>query len=107
MKQSELHTFIASTPLVLSFIPFIFAPFPIFASVALITTGADAVACIIGKKYGKHSLKTNSKKTVEGFIAGGLSTTGGPGKPAQDDGFVADKAKERKAGCLNFLRLNI
>ncbi len=74
MKQSELYTFIASTPLVLSFIPFIFAPFPILASVALITTGADAVACLIGKKYGKHSLKTNSKKTVEGFIAGGLST---------------------------------
>ena len=74
MKQSELHTFVASTPLVLSFIPFLFAPFSIFASVVLITTGADAVACIIGKKYGKHSLKTNSKKTVEGFIAGGIST---------------------------------
>jgi len=74
MKQSELHTFVASTPLVLSFVPFIFAPFPILASVALITTGADAVACLIGKKYGKHSLKTNSKKTVEGFIAGGFAT---------------------------------
>jgi dolichol kinase len=74
MKQNELDTFIASTPLVLSFIPFIFAPFPIFAAVALITTGADAVACIVGKKYGKHNLKTNSKKTVEGFIAGGLTT---------------------------------
>jgi len=74
MKQGELHTFIASTPLVLSFIPFLFAPFPIFASVSLITTGADAVACIVGKKYGKHNLKTNTKKTVEGFIAGGFTT---------------------------------
>jgi dolichol kinase len=74
MKQSELHTFVASTPLVLSFIPFLFAPFPILAAVALITTGADAVACLIGKKYGKHPLKTNPKKTVEGFIAGGLTT---------------------------------
>ena len=74
MKQNELDTFIASTPLVLSFIPFIFAPFPIFGAVALITTGADAVACIVGKKYGKHSLKTNLKKTIEGFIAGGLTT---------------------------------
>ena len=74
MKKSELHTFVASTPLVLSFIPFLLAPFPIFASVALITTGADAVACLIGKKYGKHSLKTNSEKTVEGFIAGGFAT---------------------------------
>jgi dolichol kinase len=74
MKQSELHTFIASTPLVLSFTPFIFAPFPIFAAVALITTGADGIACIVGKKYGKHHLKTNSKKTIEGLIAGGVST---------------------------------
>ncbi|MFX1391128.1 MAG: hypothetical protein ACFE9Z_13770 [Promethearchaeota archaeon] len=74
MKKSELYTFIASTPLVLSFTPFIFAPFPIFAAVALITTLSDGVACIIGKKYGKNYLRTNSKKTVEGLIAGGLST---------------------------------
>jgi len=74
MKQNELYTFIASTPLVLSLIPFIFTPFPIFASVALITTGADAAACIIGKKYGKHSLRKTSNKTVEGFIAGGFTT---------------------------------
>ena len=53
---------------------FIFTPFPIFASVALITTGADAVACIIGKKYGKHPLRRNSNKTIEGFIAGGFTT---------------------------------
>lgn len=74
MRPSELNTFIASTPLVLSFVPFIFAPFPIFASVALITTGADATACLIGKKYGKHQLKRGSDKTIEGFIAGGGST---------------------------------
>ncbi|UCC19353.1 MAG: hypothetical protein JSV62_14810 [Promethearchaeota archaeon] len=74
MKQSELHTFIASTPLVLSFSPFLFAPFPIFGAVALITTGSDAVACIIGKKFGKFKLRTNSKKTIEGLIAGGLTT---------------------------------
>ena len=46
MKQSELHTFVASTPLVLSFSPFIFAPFPIFAAVALITTVSDGVASL-------------------------------------------------------------
>ena len=74
MRQEELETFLASTPLVLSFVPFIFAPFPIFATVALITTGADAMACFIGKKYGKHALRKNSKKTIEGFIAGGIST---------------------------------
>ncbi|MFX0033264.1 MAG: hypothetical protein ACFE8E_10105 [Candidatus Hodarchaeota archaeon] len=74
MRQEEQETFLASTPLVLSFVPFIFAPFPIFAAVALIATGADAMACIIGKKYGKHSLRKNSKKTIEGFLAGGIST---------------------------------
>ena len=74
MRPEEQCTFVASTPLVLSFIPFLFAPFPIFGAVVLITTGADAVACIIGKKYGRHSLRKNSNKTIEGFIAGGVST---------------------------------
>jgi len=74
MRPSELDTFIASTPLVLSFVPFVFAPFPIFASVALITTAADAAACLVGKKIGKHQLKKGSDKTIEGFIAGGSST---------------------------------
>ena len=74
IRPEELNTFVASTPLVLSLIPFIFAPFPILASVALITTGADAAACLIGKKYGSHSLKKNSKKTIEGFITGGVAT---------------------------------
>ncbi len=73
MRPEELNTFVASTPLVLSLIPFIFAPFPILASVALITTGADAAACLIGKKYGTHRLKKDSKKTIEGFITGGVT----------------------------------
>ena len=74
MRKEEQCTFIASTPLVLSFIPFLFAPFPIFAMVVLISTGADAAACVIGKKFGVHSLRKNSKKTIEGFITGGLAT---------------------------------
>ena len=74
MRPEEQNTFIASTPLVLSFIPFLFAPFPIFGSVILIAAGADAAACVIGKKFGKHNLRKNSNKTIEGFIAGGLST---------------------------------
>ena len=74
MRPQELDTFIASTPLVLAFVPFIFAPFPIFAAVVLITTVADGLACIIGKKYGTHPLRKNSKKTIEGFIAGAGSS---------------------------------
>ncbi len=70
MKPDELESYISSAPLVLSFVPFVFAPFPIFAAVALITAGADAAASLVGKKYGKHKFKENSKKTIEGYIAG-------------------------------------
>ncbi|MHA1293272.1 MAG: hypothetical protein ACTSQJ_11475 [Promethearchaeota archaeon] len=74
MKPDELDTFISSAPLVLSFVPFVFAPFPIFAAVALITAGADAAASLVGKKYGKHKFKDDSKKTIEGYIAGASMT---------------------------------
>ena len=74
MRPEELNTFVASTPMVLSLVPFIFAPFPILAAVALITTGADAAACLVGKKYGSHSLKKDSNKTIEGFITGGVTS---------------------------------
>jgi len=76
MRPDELDTFISSTPLILSFVPFVFAPFPIFASVVFISTVADGAACMIGKKLGKNKLKTNSNKTIEGFLAGGLFTFG-------------------------------
>jgi len=74
MIADEVETYVSSTPLVLCFVPFIFAPFPIFASVALITTVSDATASLIGKKYGKHKIFDQSKKTIEGFIAGFTST---------------------------------
>ncbi|TFF93727.1 MAG: hypothetical protein EU544_05445 [Promethearchaeota archaeon] len=70
MKPDELNTFISSAPLVLSFVPFVFAPFPIFAAVALITAGADAAASLVGKKYGKRKFRENSVKTIEGYVAG-------------------------------------
>ncbi len=74
MKPAELDTFVSSAPLVLSFVPFLFAPFPIFAAVSLITAGADAAASLIGKKYGKHKFFETSHKTVEGYIAGASMT---------------------------------
>lgn len=73
MREKELDTFLASTPLVLAFVPFVFTPFPIFVSVALITTVADAIACLVGKKYGKRKFTTDSEKTIEGYIAGSSS----------------------------------
>jgi dolichol kinase len=74
MTVNELDTFISSAPLVLSFVPFLFAPFPIFAAVALITAVADAAASLVGKKYGKHKFNENSKKTIEGYLAGSSMT---------------------------------
>ncbi|TXT56287.1 MAG: Cytidylyltransferase family protein [Promethearchaeota archaeon] len=74
MRERELDTFVASTPLVLSFVPFVFFPFPVFVSVALITTVADAIACLVGKKFGKKKFNPTSDKTIEGFIAGSFST---------------------------------
>ncbi len=74
MMPEELETYIASTPLVLSFVPFLFTPFPIFASVTLITSVSDAVASLIGKKYGKYKFFEKSEKTIEGSIAGFAST---------------------------------
>jgi len=70
MKPDELDTFISSAPLVLSFVPFIFAPFPLLGAVALITAGADAAASLVGKKYGKRRFREDSVKTIEGYIAG-------------------------------------
>ncbi|MFX0069956.1 MAG: hypothetical protein ACFFAO_02600 [Candidatus Hermodarchaeota archaeon] len=74
MKDDELETFVASTPMVLSFVPFIFLPFPLFATIALITAGADGAAAVIGMKFGNHKFNSNSDKTIEGYIAGGIST---------------------------------
>jgi dolichol kinase len=74
MKDNEMETFVASTPMVLAFVPFIFLPFPLFAAIALITTGADGAAAIIGMKYGKHKINENSDKTLEGYIAGATTT---------------------------------
>lgn len=74
MRHDELETFVASTPLVLAFIPIIFFPFPIFAASTLIATVADAAAALIGMKYGKHKFKEQSKKTIEGYIAGILTS---------------------------------
>ncbi len=74
LKEEELVTFIASAPLVLGFVPFIFAPYQLFLSVALITSLGDAAASLVGKTFGKHHLSATSKKTFEGLFAGAFAT---------------------------------
>ncbi len=74
LKEEELVTFIASAPLVLGFVPFVFAPYQLFLSVALITSLGDAAASLVGKQFGKHHLSPTNKKTFEGLFAGAFAT---------------------------------
>jgi dolichol kinase len=73
IKLDETVTYISSAPLVLGFVPFIFAPYQVFLSVALITSLADAAASLVGKQFGKHHLSPTNKKTFEGLFAGGFA----------------------------------
>lgn len=74
LQPKELGTYISSSPMVLALSFFVFAPFPLFFSVALISSVSDAVASIVGKRYGKHKFHEDSKKTVEGYVGGIVST---------------------------------
>ena len=74
IKEEELVTYITSAPLVLGFVPFIFAPYQLFLSVALITSLGDAAASLVGKQFGKHHLSSTNKKTYEGLFAGAFAT---------------------------------
>jgi dolichol kinase len=71
---SEFNTFTSAAPMVLAFIPFFLLPQKQFLfAVCLIAGLADAMACIVGKKWGrKRDPKTN--KTLEGYIAGIVTT---------------------------------
>ncbi|MHA1371232.1 MAG: phosphatidate cytidylyltransferase [Promethearchaeota archaeon] len=74
LSANETQTFISSIPLVLCFMPFLFVSFPLFISVAFITSLADAAASIFGKRFGKHKIRINNKKSYEGLVVGMFST---------------------------------
>ncbi|MHA1729835.1 MAG: hypothetical protein ACTSWY_14060 [Promethearchaeota archaeon] len=74
LNMNEWDTFMGTIPIVLSLVPFFFTELPIFISVVLITTLADASAALIGKGFGKHKLSMNTDKSVEGHIAGGITS---------------------------------
>jgi hypothetical protein len=75
ITPKELNSFTSTNPMTISMIPFIFAPLPIFFSVVLIGTIADAAASTVGKYLGKIR-STKTQKTLEGYIAGVLATIG-------------------------------
>ncbi|MBD3187691.1 hypothetical protein GF325_12725 [Candidatus Bathyarchaeota archaeon] len=74
ITREEVKSFISSCPLVLTLTPFLFAPFPIFISVAFVSSLSDAAANLVGRKYGKHKFPKGSKKSIEGYIAGVTSS---------------------------------
>ena len=74
LKESEIHTMISSVPIVLGLMPFIFSPFWIFVTVALVASLSDALASVVGKKWGTHKLSVNKLKSWEGLVAGGVAT---------------------------------
>lgn len=74
IHPSEFYTFTSAAPMVLAFIPFFILPQKQFLfAVCLIAGISDAMACIVGKKWGKKK-DPKTGKTKEGYIAGVVTT---------------------------------
>jgi len=77
MTKDEIDTFTSTSVMVFGFGPFLLFDFPIFLIVLLITAVADAFASIFGLlAKNKHYFPKDSKKTIEGYIGGALTTFG-------------------------------
>ena len=84
MHAKELFTFIPTVLILLSFIPFLPAPFAVFGTITLIASISDAMASIFGKAFSQafpgRGIFPSSKfryfknKTIAGYIAGFIST---------------------------------
>ncbi|MEJ2277107.1 MAG: phosphatidate cytidylyltransferase [Candidatus Lokiarchaeota archaeon] len=76
MTDQELDSFTSTSVMVFGFGPFIFAPFPIFIIILLVTAVADACASISGLLAGnnKHNFPKKSDKSLEGYIGGTIAT---------------------------------
>lgn len=75
-EEVNNNTFTTTSAMVLAFAPWILAGFLIFTIVTLVASVSDAMAAITGFRFGKRNFPKNSKKTVEGYIAGILTTFG-------------------------------
>ncbi|MCP4763139.1 MAG: hypothetical protein GY870_15290 [archaeon] len=76
IHPNEMNTFASATIMIMALIPFIILPPSpaLLISISLIGAIADAMASIVGKKFGKiRSKKEGTKKTAEGYIAGSLT----------------------------------
>ncbi len=72
LKESESQAMISSIPVVLCLMPFLFGPFTVFVTVALVESLADAMASLIGKRFGKHKIPACPRKSWEGLAAGSI-----------------------------------
>jgi dolichol kinase len=75
-EEVEHNTFTTTSAMVLAFSPWILASLFIFMIVALITSISDAMAAIMGFRFGKHNFPSKSTKTVEGYLGGIITTFG-------------------------------
>jgi dolichol kinase len=78
LRPKEMYTLTTADVMVLSLMPFFFAPFQVFFCVLCITAVSDAMASLVGKTFsrlGWAKIKfKNSNKTLAGLIAGMTST---------------------------------
>jgi dolichol kinase len=73
IKPSELDTYTSASSLLLGWLPFAIFGLPFLFAACFIGELSDAMASLVGKKFGKKR-NPNSSKTIEGFIAGALTT---------------------------------
>lgn len=73
IRPKELNTYTSAAIMILSWLPFILGPVQLIISASLIGANSDAMASIIGKKFGRKNFRA-SKKTYAGLITGGLTT---------------------------------
>ncbi|MHA1371127.1 MAG: hypothetical protein ACTSRA_15605 [Promethearchaeota archaeon] len=84
MHYSELYTFVPTVLILISFVPFLSAPFSVFASVTLIASVSDAIASIMGKLFNQkfpdklifppRSYRFFKNKNIVGYISGFFTT---------------------------------
>ena len=75
VRPEEFDTYTGAQVMGLALIPFFFGSQALIISVVLIGAFSDAMASIIGKKFGKaREFTAKNNKTLEGYIAGFVTT---------------------------------
>ncbi len=70
LEKKEHRTFVAAVPFLLGHVPLLMAPFAVFFSMTFVASVGDASSSVFGKRFGKHHMSHNPKKTKEGLVAG-------------------------------------